>query len=159
MSPPIGNKFWEIRSKSGRNPIFSSPDHLWESACEYFEWASSTPIEEEKIFSFQGEIIKGNVDLMRPFTIAGLCIFLDIGTQTLFDYAKRDDFSAVVEKIKGVIYEQKFAGAAVGLLNSNIIARDLGLRDGFDSSMRVNVVDAILADIEENDGLPRPSKD
>lgn len=39
------------------------------------------------------------------------------------------DFSAVINKIEEIIYQQKFEGAAVGLFNSNIIARDLGLRD------------------------------
>jgi hypothetical protein len=113
-----GNKFWEIRSTHGRKPIF-----------EYFEWANDTPLKEDKLFAFQGEVTRDTIDLMRPFTISSLCIFLDISDQTLADYGKRDGFIGVVDNIKKIIYEQKFSGAATGLLNSNIIARDLGLKD------------------------------
>ena len=35
----------------------------------------------------------------------------------------------VIDDIEKIIYRQKFEGAAAGLLNANIIARDLGLRD------------------------------
>jgi len=132
-----GNNLWEIRSSAGRKPIFDSPDHLWECACEYFVWAKSSPLEEEKLFAFQGAVVKDKVQLMRPFTIGGLCLFLDIGTQTLYDYGGKDDFSAIVAQIKEIIYEQKFSGAAAGLLNSNIIARDLGLKDRTDASVTV----------------------
>jgi len=40
-----------------------------------------------------------------------------------------DDFVGVTTRAEEVIYNQKFAGAAAGLLNANIIARDLGLSD------------------------------
>ena len=130
-----GNRFWEIRSSHGRKPIFENKDDLWKAACEYFEWANSTPLKEDKLFAFQGEITRDTIDLMRPFTISSLCIFLDIGDQTFADYGKRDDYSGVVEKIKSIIYEQKFSGAATGLLNSNIIARDLGLKDSSETDI------------------------
>ena len=35
----------------------------------------------------------------------------------------------VIERIEQTVYSQKFEGAAAGLLNANIIARDLGLAD------------------------------
>ena len=131
------NKFWEMRSSAGRKPIFESPEHLWECACEYFEWAQGTPLEEEKLFAFQGEVVKDKVQLMRPFTIGALCLFLDIGKNAMSEYGKRPDFVGVVAQIKETIYEQKFSGAAAGLLNSNIIARDLGLKDRTDASVTV----------------------
>jgi hypothetical protein len=124
-----GNKFWEIRSTHGRKPIFETSEDLWRASCEYFEWANDTPLKEDKLFAFQGEVTRDTIDLMRPFTISSLCIFLDISDQTLADYGKRDGFIGVVDNIKKIIYEQKFSGAATGLLNSNIIARDLGLKD------------------------------
>ena len=39
------------------------------------------------------------------------------------------DFSKVIRDIKDIIEVQKFEGASAGLLNANIIARDLGLAD------------------------------
>ena len=39
-----GNKFWLARSSHGRNPIFESPDELWNAACEYFEWICGSEV-------------------------------------------------------------------------------------------------------------------
>lgn len=141
MPAPNANSFWKARSTHGRKPIFESSDDLWNAACEYFEWCENNPLKEDKLFAFQGEVTRDSIDLMRPFTIGSLCIFLDIGDQTFADYGKRDDFSGVVANIKKVIYEQKFSGAATGLLNSNIIARDLQLRDA--SSVEVSAPEGI----------------
>lgn len=38
-------------------------------------------------------------------------------------------YAAIIRAIKSEIYEDKFVGAAVGIFNNNIIARDLGLTD------------------------------
>jgi hypothetical protein len=129
MAAPKGNRFWELRSSHGRNPIFANPDDLWQAACEYFEWADSTPLKEEKVFNGKDGIVRASVDKMRAMTLDGLCIFLDIGNSTWDDYRKRKDFSAVCTRIEAVIRSQKFAGAAADLLNASIIARDLGLTE------------------------------
>ena len=66
---------------------------------------------------------------MRAMTIGGLCIFLDIDRTTWIEYASREGFSQVTTRVEAVIRDQKFTGASAGLLNPNIIARDLGLAD------------------------------
>ena len=122
-------QFWKAKSSAGRKPIFKSPEQLWESSVEYFKWCEENPLYEYKPFHYQGETSIEPVPKMRAMTIQGLCLFLDIGQQTLADYGKKDKFSGVVKEIKDCIYTQKFSGAAADLLNSNIIARDLGLTD------------------------------
>lgn len=129
MGAPKGNQFWKARASHGRNKIFETPEILWESACEYFQWCEDNPLYESKAFAFQGESWVEQLPKMRAMTVSGLCLFLGIGEQTLGDYEKREDFSGVIRDIKQVIYTQKFAGAAADLLNANIIARDLGLKD------------------------------
>lgn len=129
MTAPSGNKFWLQRSSHGRKPIFASPDDLWNAACEYFEWVHNNPLYESKAFSYQGEVTVETLPKIRAMTEAGLCFFLDIGTSTLHDYKKREDFSEVIAKIERVIFTQKFEGAAADLLNANIISRELGLAD------------------------------
>jgi hypothetical protein len=129
VAAPVGNQFWKVRSSHGRDKIFSTPEVLWDAACEYFEWVENNPLMEEKAFHFQGAVVKDSVCKMRAMTISGLCLFLGIGAQTLRDYENDEDFSAVIRDIKTIIYEQKFSGAAADLLNPNIIARDLGLSD------------------------------
>lgn len=132
MAPPKGNQFWLQRSTHGRDKIFSKPSILWESACEYFQWAEDNPLTEGKVAQFQGAQVDMEVSKMRAMTLDGLCLFLDICDDTWRLYAKRDDFIGVTRKIERVIYSQKFAGAAADLLNANIIARDLGLKDSKD---------------------------
>lgn len=121
--------FWKLRCKHGRDKIFSTPEILWESACGYFQWVEDNPLYETKAFAFQGVVTTEELPKMRAMTLNGLCLYLGIGESTLHDYGKRGDFSEVVELIRKTVYEQKFTGAAADLLNANIIARDLGLKD------------------------------
>jgi hypothetical protein len=132
MSAPKGNRFWEVRSSHGRKPIFANPAALWDAACEYFQWVEDNPLQESKLFSFQGAISEGIVPKMRAMTKEGLCLFLDIDPSTWEDYKRKEDFSGIAKNVEAVIYQQKFSGAAADLLNPNIIARDLGLRDKSD---------------------------
>jgi hypothetical protein len=132
-----GNKFWEIRSSHGRKPIFEDSEVLWTACCEYFQWANENPLQEDKLFAFQGSVTRDSVDLMRPFTLGGLCIFLDISDDTWRNYRAKDDFIGVITQVEAIIYNQKFSGAATGLLNANIIARDLGLRESTESVVEV----------------------
>ena len=124
-----GNKFWLARSSHGRNPIFSNPEQLRNACYEYFEWVENNPLYEEKIFHSQGMITKDTITKMRAMTIGGLRIFLGICEQTWVNYKNNPDFLGVVKEVEEIIYNQKFTGAAADLLNSNIIARELGLAD------------------------------
>ena len=132
------SRLWE-KVKFGAPPAFSSPDEMWERSVEYFKWCEENTINELKIFNNQGKIISGDVPHMRAMTQAGLCSFLNIGTSTWHDYKKKDNFSAVISQVEMIMYEQKFSGAAAGLLSSNIIARDLGLSDRKDVSASLSV--------------------
>jgi hypothetical protein len=79
---------------------------------------------------------------MRAMTIDGLCLFLDISTDTWKLYKDREDFIGVTRKAENVIRSQKFSGAAADLLNANIIARDLGLSDKKDIEITEKVIDS-----------------
>lgn len=129
MAAPKGNQFWKARSSHGRKPTFPSPDALWEACQEYFQWVEDNPLWEARPFAYQGEVTIATVAKMRAMTITGLCLFLDISFEAWSQYRKRKGFVEVCTQAEAVIYSQKFAGAAADLLNANIIARDLGLRD------------------------------
>ena len=129
MQFQAGNKFWLARSSHGRNPIFSNPEQLRNACYEYFQWVEDNPLYEEKIFHSQGIITKDTITKMRAMTIGGLRIFLGICEQTWVNYKNNPDFLGVVKEVEEIIYNQKFTGAAADLLNSNIIARELGLAD------------------------------
>lgn len=159
MSAPKGNEFWKLRSKHGRDKLFATPDLLWDAACEYFQWCTDNPwmkMEQNKgKTSMKVTLTNDDVDLdtiqpntlvglptARPFTISGLCLYLDCSSSYFrtFKYERSEkkkeelteldkDFLTVITRIEETIYTQKFEGAAVGAYNPNIIARDLGLVD------------------------------
>lgn len=131
-------KLWDValdrfinkeKRGAGQPPKFDSPEKIAKRAREYFEWCQNETLDEEKLFAFQGEVTRDTIYHKRPFTQAGLCIFLEISEDTWRNYRKKPEFFEVVSEIDKVIYEQKFSGASVGLFNSSIIARDLGLKD------------------------------
>jgi hypothetical protein len=125
-----GNRFWEARSSHGAKPKFATADALWSACCEYFEWVEANPLYEDRLVTFQGSATHEPVAKMRAMTIQGMCIFLDVTHDTWIEWRKsRPDLSEVISRAEGIIYQQKFSGAAADLLNANIIARDLGLAD------------------------------
>lgn len=151
MSWQKGNKYWKIRKKSGRDRKFT-PEDIEKQANRYFKYCMENPLREEIIvnkswieYTNEVLIVKGEeqivekkithpfsrtyISKMRPFTIQGFCNFIGLQSSTLNDYSKLEDYSSIVAHVYQIIYNQKFEGAAVGMLNSNIIARDLSLVD------------------------------
>lgn len=139
-----GSKFWEIRAKQGLGELFESADLLWAAACEFFEWCDENPFYESKAMvvsngNNQGSSIEhAESPKKRPYTMGGLMIFLECSDSYLRNYKyehkaskeqKHIDILKVIELIEKTVYEQKFAGAASGFFNANLISRDLGLAD------------------------------
>ena len=134
MSAPIGNKFWKLRSKHGRDKLFATPLLLWEAACEYFEWCENTPLLETRGFAYQGIVTKETFPKMRAMTMEQLCFYLHCSDSYFRVFKsklkeKDEDFLTVITDIETTIRTQKFQGASADLLNANIISRDLGLMD------------------------------
>jgi len=130
MGAPAGNNFWTLRSKHGRELIFSNPTVLIDAVGEYFEKIEESPWYKNEAIKggdAAGTIVK--IPTVQPYTLKGLCHFLDIDFTTWLDYKERPEFKAAIEKVEDFIYNHKFIGATVGVFNANIIARDLGLVD------------------------------
>lgn len=155
---PIGNQYWRLRSKHGRDKLFTTPELLWEAACEYFQWCQDNPLKEVKAFAYQGEVTTAELPKMRAMTISGLCLYLHCNEDYFRQFRlnlrpEEKDFSWVLDQIEATIYNQKFQGAAADLLNASIIARELGLAEKTDHN--VKTVDAI----EINYIMPGEDKD
>lgn len=136
MSAPTGNQFWKLRSKHGRDKIFTSPDILWEACMEYFEATSQRKwVRKDWVGKDANEVER---ETETPFTLTGLFVFLDIVKQTWANYRDKEGFLDVIARVEQIMYTQKFEGASVGAFNANIIARDLGLKEQTD----VNLNDA-----------------
>lgn len=143
MAAPAGNEFWKMVVEPTGRPRKYEPESLWAKAVEYFEWVKENPLYEMKVFNYQGEIVKTELPKMRAMTEKAFCLFAGISIDTFENYKSNDDeykdFFGVAKMIEQIIYTQKFEGASADLLNSNIIARDLGLADKQDVSASVKV--------------------
>lgn len=177
----IGNKFWQQRSKHGRDKLFATPELMWEAACGYFEWCDDNPwlkMEQKKGNSKidivdillmakehgldANQVMKDSlsplaeVPTARPYTMQGLCGYLDCNTGYFVDFERslKDkvdknsiDFSIITTRIREVMYRQKFEGASVGAFNPSIIARDLGLTDKIDHTTKGDKIESTPARI------------
>lgn len=135
-----GNEIWKLADpeKVGRPPRWKTPKELWASVHPYFDHQDENPIISTEITSTsKGSFLK-EIHHKKPYTWQGLYVFL--GVPNLDHYKEKDEFSAILTHIGNIIYSQKFDGAAAGVFNANIIARDLGLRDNKDVTTNGNDV-------------------
>ncbi len=122
-----GNTIWQGRSTFGRNREYEDAESLWQACRAYFQWAHGTPLYEAKILASGQEVPAAK---MRAFTQKSLCLHLRVTEETWRTWrTNRTDLADVIQTVDDVIYTQKFEGAAAGLLNSNLISRELGLAD------------------------------
>ncbi len=134
MAALKGNEYYKLRSKDGRDKIFETPESLLNACNEYFSWCLENPMIESVPMKYKISRDEEKIDLiqvpkMRALTLQGLCNFIDISMRGFNLYEEREDFVPITTRVRQIIYNQKFEGAASGFLNPNIIARDLGLVD------------------------------
>lgn len=122
-------EYYQLRSTTGRDRVFKTPKALIEACNDYFKWCYDNPLLEEKVFQHQGRPVPADIRRVRPFTLEGLCNYIDISLAAFKTYEAREDFGATTARIRQIIDNQQFEGVAAGLLNANIIARKLGLVD------------------------------
>lgn len=122
-------ELWEMCNPVGRPRRFTSPKKMWEECCGYFQWVKENPLLEDKAYCSQGDIQHTDIFKMRIMTISGLCCYLNIGETCWIDYRKNPKFSWVTKQVDAIIRRQKLEGAAAGLLNPLIVAREIGLRE------------------------------
>lgn len=131
----------------GRPRKYQTAQDLWDAAVEYFEWCEANPIFDHKLTQYQGDPIDVSTSIPRAMTIGGLCVHIGVNHKYLndkmddldLDTKEGQDFSEIIGHIREIIRDQKFSGAAAGLFNSNIIARDLGLVDKQETDQQVHI--------------------
>lgn len=116
-------------SAVGRTRMFETPDDLQRACEEYLAWNEANPLIEEKPFCFQGQIIMAELQKPRAPSIVALCTHLGIHRHTWQNYRISEEFDMVCEEIEARMRTFKFERAVAGLMNSTLIARDLGLVD------------------------------
>ena len=127
-----GNKFYRLRSKDGRNKIFENADNLLLKINEYFDEVEDMTIDKPEMIK-GGDLAGTQVNLkIDDFpTKEELATFLGFAKwESLKNYKEYSpDFLEVITWAETQIYNWKFKMTSIGVLNANIIARDLGLAD------------------------------
>lgn len=126
-----GNELWKLSPcfapGPGAKPKFETPEQLILACQAYFQWVQDNPLQEAGVT--QGKLSGDAIPKMRAMTQVGLCLFIGITRETWNTYKTHPQFSDIKAAVDAAIFEQKFTGAAAGLLNHQIIARELGLGD------------------------------
>ena len=129
MGAPEGNQYWKKRSKHGRDRVISDPVTLSEASDEYFQWCLDNPVIE---IDFRGkDLTRIEIPHPRVFKKEELSRFCGLAQWRSIEELRpiSDDFSQVITYIENIIKDQKYTYAVVGMFNSNIVSRDLGLVD------------------------------
>src|SRR5690349_16152813 len=97
MSAPQENQFWRLRSRHGRDILFSTPGLLLQAAYEYFEWCDNNPWEKTEqlkkpytVGTGKKKVVHSTISIptARPYTLAGLCIYLGVNPHYFNDFKK-----------------------------------------------------------------------
>lgn len=126
-----GNQIWKLRPfNAGPERLIKTPEQLIQFVIDYFTWADENPTTEKVIGWYQGEATEHEIEHVRPYTIAGLVAFIGTNRSEWSRWKReRHDLVEAMLWAEAQMYEQKFAYASAGLMNANLIARDLGLAE------------------------------
>lgn len=138
MAADEGNQYWKKRSKHGRDKIIQSSEFLKDASDEYFQWCVDNPIIQT---DFRGkDLMEIHLPHPRVFKKEEFARFCGVSKWETISQLKADseDFLEVITYIEGIISDQKYTYAVVGMFNSNIVARDLGLTDSTKTDLTTN---------------------
>lgn len=92
----------------GGKPLKFTPEELETKIVEYFKYVDEENVQR-KLRRFEGEKLK-------PYTVTGLCVYLDIHKETLIEYGKRPEYTEAVKRAKQRVENY----VEEGLLNGSI---------------------------------------
>lgn len=135
----IGNQFWKLRSKHGRDKIFESGEMIIQACDEYMECLEQNPLQEHDFVGKDAREV--NKDKKHVPTWAGFATFcnthkqhfnqLKVDYKNEKDEIKKDIYIALM-RVDDIFFHDKFSAASAGLANPNLIGKDLGLKDSVD---------------------------
>lgn len=118
-------------NKGGRPKAFNTPEELETLLNEYFDWC-----DEQKEINYDK---KGNPIIIRkPYTISGICVYLDISKETWCEYSKKAGFSESCKRAKAKVENYVEEGSMNGKLN--VVGAIFNLKNNFGWVDRQEVV-------------------
>ena len=101
-------------SEAGRPPKFKTVEELEEKIEEYFNYCDETIIDNKVITNTI------SVPITKPYTISGLCVYLNICRDTLCEYEKNIIFSDTIKNAKSKIENYVEENSLTGKLNPTV---------------------------------------
>ena len=165
MAATVGNQWWKLRSKHGRDAIFSTPEILESTCDEYFK-----ATDERNDWDGQNWVGKDGEEVVVkkkvPYSLKGLCVFLGVSSHYFSEFKKSEtfksnkDFLEVYTRIEDIIQTQQIDGSMMGYYNASLTARLNGLVDKTDMTSGGEPLKAqiIVQDKETADNLAKLQK-
>ena len=148
---PSNNPLYpELRVKER---AYETPDDMAAKMQEYFEWCADYT---EEVMSATGQI----KELLRPIvpTVEQLAAYIGISRRTLQDYAKRPEFSYLIEQVSEFILGGKMSalingkGSAAGLIFD--LTNNYGMKNAWESKEE-RTLRVVYEDDTNRAALPR----
>jgi len=108
-------------------PFKYEPEELAQKIKDYYKEIDNNPIEKKKVETSNKDTKETIEYIKRPYTIEGLCNYLDITCKTFRNWENNEQLLPLITRARQTIYDNKLEGATAGIFNSNIVALDLGM--------------------------------
>ena len=124
------------RNRTGRPRRFSTPEEMQSEIDKYFEYTDKNPLYKSDFIKSgdnAGQII--DIPIKTPYTLEGLCLFININTSIWHKYEKEEEykeFKEVITYARDRIRGQQIGGGVAGVYDSNLVARINNLRERSD---------------------------
>jgi DNA-packaging protein gp3 len=127
MPATKNNQYWQLRKRHGKPPKYDNAETFWVDACRYFDHITDNPFKKQMIGSCSGKIVRYYLDKQRPFSVTGLCLFLDIPKRSFYNMAEDARLMHIVTRVRDIIWLNQFEGAVAGIFKESIVWRKLSL--------------------------------
>lgn len=149
------NKGWFKIGNDGRSKKWETPEELQKDIDAYFDWCDNNPIKQIHNSQIDPSTKKPLIyDVQRPYTIEGLCVFLECDRLTLLNYEKREGYEPffnTIKKAKMKIQQNKVERGLTGNAPASITIFDLKNNHGYKDKQEIDTNQNIKlgADFEE----------
>lgn len=117
-----------------KSKYIETPEKMWDLFLKYITHSQENPLHRVDYVGRDGN--KTLTPLAIPITFNGFENYLamkgvinDLGDYSKNDDGRYEDYAPIITRIRNYCYVNNFNGAAVNLLNANLISRKLGLVD------------------------------
>lgn len=121
--------------KGGRPKAFNSVEEMQEKINKYFKYCDS-----------KSEILPDGRYKYKPYTISGLCVYLDVSRDTLCEYEKLDEYSDTIKKAKKKIENWLEENSLAGLTNPTVSIFNLKNNFGWKDRTEIEQTNITLAE-------------